>query len=747
MPPASTEPFLKAVRDANLLDPARLAELENWLNQTNADPQTFARELTGRGWLTPFQVREIYKGQGAGLRLGPYILVDLIGEGGMGRVFRAYHTRLGRDVALKVIRSDKVAKPAVVQRFHQEIQAVAQLSHPNVVLALDADEVNGTHFYAMEFVDGTDLTRLVRNHGPLPVQSACDYIRQAAIGLQHAADMGLVHRDVKPSNLMVTPQGLVKVLDLGLAMLKETPGGEAANRVTQDGLLIGTPDFLAPEQAQNPTGVDSRADVYSLGATLFYLLTGKVPYEGSNATEKLLKHITEPPPNLAEHRSDAPPELSGVIAHLMAKQPDDRPPSPAYAAAALGPYCPPSAGQPYPGMYPGQFPGQMPGMPAPLPPTYTAVQAPAAPPAAQPANSGQPFPAAAPAPAPGFAQPQFENSPGFPQFGQETPGFGFTTEEDQVKEAQERSARTASKYRKGTKGNPVAIKAILFTIIGIAGIAAAIGLSSIVIPDTTPPPSETFENSLKMKMVYLEPAVFDMGSPEDEIGFQDDEGPVSEVTITEPFFIASTEVTHSQFAAVMGRSPSQTAIKSREPPVRPVDNVTWREAVDFCNRLTEREQDRHRGWGYRLPTEAEWEYACRAGTTTPFSFGERVIQIKEVVCSIVDNDPYADTDPDTPEQEQANVYVTYPVGSTKPNQFGLHDMHGNVWEWVSDFYAKYPDGPRVDPRGPESGDWRVVRGGAYDEESERCRSGARWGLAPNERHRNIGFRVVYSKLK
>ncbi|MGL6097348.1 MAG: serine/threonine-protein kinase, partial [Fimbriiglobus sp.] len=295
MIPPQTEPYLAAVRDARLLDPARFDEISHWTAATGADPQALAQELTRRGWLTPFQVREIYKGNGKTLLLGPYILQDLVGEGGMGRVYRAHHTRLHRDVALKVIRMDKM-RPGVVARFHQEIRAVSQLSHPNVVLALDADEADGIHFYAMEYVEGTDLTKLVRGRGPVPFPAACDYIRQAAIGLQHAADRGLVHRDVKPSNLLVTTKGQVKVLDLGLAMLKDSAAAaeDGANRVTQDGLLVGTPDFLAPEQAQNPTGVDARADVYSLGATLFYLITGRVPFEGATPTDKLLKHITEP---------------------------------------------------------------------------------------------------------------------------------------------------------------------------------------------------------------------------------------------------------------------------------------------------------------------------------------------------------------------------------------------------------------------------------------------------------------------
>ena len=171
------------------------------------------------------------------------------------------------------------------------------MKHPNVVEVFNADQVGDTHYYEMEFVDGTDLTKLVRDRGRLPVHVACEYIRQAALGLHHAFEKGLVHRDIKPSNMLVSRNGRVaKLVDLGLARIRESEPD--AGRVTHEGFVIGTPDFLAPEQARNPMGVDIRADIYALGGTLYYLLTGKVPFDGANPTEKLLKHCTAPPPPL-----------------------------------------------------------------------------------------------------------------------------------------------------------------------------------------------------------------------------------------------------------------------------------------------------------------------------------------------------------------------------------------------------------------------------------------------------------------
>ncbi|HET6575612.1 MAG TPA: serine/threonine-protein kinase, partial [Fimbriiglobus sp.] len=336
----AADPFLTALRQAKLLDPAELDELAAWADRSLADTQAIVAELLRRGRLTPFQAREVHRGRGAALTLGRYVLLDRIGEGGMGRVFKARDARLGREVALKVMRPEKVARPNVRHRFHQEMQAAGKLSHPNVVLALDAGEANGIHYISMEYVEGIDLTRLVASRGPLEVPQACDYVRQAARGLQHAADQGLVHRDVKPSNLLVTPRGQVKVLDLGLAMLK---GGPGDGRVTRAGLVLGTPDFLAPEQARDPLGVDTRADVYGLGATLYYLLTGQVPFDGPSPAEKVVQHVTAPPPSARDSRPDVPPQLDAIIKWMMAKQPDDRPQTPAQASLALAPFCAPPA--------------------------------------------------------------------------------------------------------------------------------------------------------------------------------------------------------------------------------------------------------------------------------------------------------------------------------------------------------------------------------------------------------------------
>src|SRR5947208_9120142 len=236
-----TAMFLTAIRQSDLLSPERLAEFAAWADAAKPDIQAVAKELHRRAWMTPFQIKETFKGRGKALTLGRrYVLLDLLGEGGMGRVYKAHDNRLGRDVALKVIRKEKLAHPAAAGRFTQEIQALGQMKHhPNVVAAYDADQDADLHFVVMELIDGLDLTRLVREKGPLPVPDACDLIRQAALGLQHAHEMGLVHRDIKPSNMLVTRVGRqVKLVDLGLARLMDAPGGDDAGRITQEGFVI-----------------------------------------------------------------------------------------------------------------------------------------------------------------------------------------------------------------------------------------------------------------------------------------------------------------------------------------------------------------------------------------------------------------------------------------------------------------------------------------------------------------------------
>ncbi len=271
-------------------------------------------------------------------RLGEYRVVRLIGRGGMGAVYRAVHVRLGREVALKVVPPER-ARAAAAARFQREVSAHGKLDHPNVVRATDAGEADGVAFLVMDLVDGIDLDRLVRACGPLPVADACELARQAAVGLHHLTGHGLVHRDVKPSNLMLDRRGEVKVLDLGLAAATDRLPDAA---LTGDGQVVGTFDYLAPEQADPGGPVDARTDVYGLGCSLYFLLTGKPPYTGPDYTtprSKILAHTAGPVPQVRAARPSVPPGLSAVLVRMLAKNPAERFLTPAAVATALAPFC------------------------------------------------------------------------------------------------------------------------------------------------------------------------------------------------------------------------------------------------------------------------------------------------------------------------------------------------------------------------------------------------------------------------
>jgi WD40 repeat protein/tRNA A-37 threonylcarbamoyl transferase component Bud32 len=336
MPLDTLTGFAEALRHARLLEPDQLEAVAGDLRTRFPEPKALAAELLRRGWLTAYQANLLLQGRGRELLLGSYVLLERLGEGGMGQVFKARNWKLGKIVALKIIRKERLANADAVRRFHREIRVAGQLSHPNIVLAYDADEVGGTHVFAMEYVEGQDLARLVKDKGPLPVALACDCARQAARGLQHAFEKGMVHRDIKPHNLLLTPQGIVKILDMGLARL--TPVGddsESTTTVTQEGAVMGTPDYMAPEQAEESHGVDIRADLYSLGCTLYHLLAGRPPFVGGTLLQKLRKHQSDRPVPLEQLRPEVPPAVAAVASRLMAKRPEDRYQTPAEAAAAL----------------------------------------------------------------------------------------------------------------------------------------------------------------------------------------------------------------------------------------------------------------------------------------------------------------------------------------------------------------------------------------------------------------------------
>jgi len=356
--------MVETIRSGRMLDAAQLGELTKTLQARFPTAQAFAKELLQRGWLTAYQANHLLQGHGAELVLGPYVILERLGEGAAGHILKARHQAMNRTVALKILRKDLLGDKDAVGRFYREVELASQLAHPNIVHSYDAGVLGQTYYLVLEYVEGIDLQRLVKEAGQLPAAVACDYIRQAALGLQHAHEKGLVHRDIKPSNLLVTrnarkskvlasaksqadlelsaagnaPFGVVKLLDLGLARLSEPPRGSATRNLTVlagNQVMMGTPDYLAPEQALDFHNADIRADIYSLGCTFYFLLAGQAPFENGTLPEKLLKHQSAEPRPIQEIRPDAPAGVQPILRKMTAKRPSDRYQTPGEVAQAL----------------------------------------------------------------------------------------------------------------------------------------------------------------------------------------------------------------------------------------------------------------------------------------------------------------------------------------------------------------------------------------------------------------------------
>jgi formylglycine-generating enzyme required for sulfatase activity/tRNA A-37 threonylcarbamoyl transferase component Bud32 len=612
--------------------------------------------------------------------LGNYVLLELLGTGGMGQVFKAEHRRLKRLVAVKVLAPELLRSEAARARFQREMELVASVHSPHVVAAHDAGTADGRDFLVMEYVPGRALADLVKETGPLPVAQALRATLQAARGLADAHAAGIVHRDVKPANLLLDDRGTVKVLDLGLARLRLEEG--PATDLTASQVVMGTAAYMAPEQAADTRRADQRSDVYSLGCSLYYLLTGRPPYEGGTVMEVLFAHRERPVPSVVRLRPDCPAALDELCKRLLAKRPEDRPASMSAVAAELE------------RVLARDLRARRPAWRRLTPWLVAAVVLLAggvllAWPFLPPVPSKSPVP-------------------------------------DEV--AETRGPPTPPTPPAPDKSEPTPRK---------KG------------PPPEPEPAVRPQSPAAPEMVLIRPGDFWMGSPDTDVDADADEKPRHRVTITQPLRLARYKVTQAEYEAVTGKNPSafgpagrfRARVANRDTGKHPVESISWLAAVQFCNLLSERQglrpyytikDDRvtvKGGPGYRLPTEAEWEYACRAGTETRWYFG------------------------DNPKALGAHAWfsgnsgdTTHPVGEKGPNPWGLYDMAGNVPEWCWDRYdpKAYRDSPQSDPSGPGSDrEGRVYRGGAWNSAAAGTRSAARHGLGTSyDFYHIVGLRLA-----
>ncbi len=342
MATTTLDAFFDSLEASRLVAVAQTRQIREQIasRQEEVPPAAVARWLVDRGVVTQWQADELLAGRNR-FFLQKYKLLEKVGSGASGTVYKAVQTQLGRIVAIKVLTEELSRKPEALARFKQETRMAASVHHPNIITAYDAESDEDVHFLVMEYMEGRDLNRWIKEaHGLLPIHWACEVIRQAALGLQHAHEQGLIHRDIKPGNLLIRAESFelrpeAKVLDLGFARKADDDGGV---RLTRSWQIFGTPDYMSPEQAESTFDADIRSDIFSLGCTLFKALTGQLPFAGGTPVQKLLARANRDAPKVCSLRSEIPATLEAVVAKMLARKPEQRYQTPGEVAFALAPF-------------------------------------------------------------------------------------------------------------------------------------------------------------------------------------------------------------------------------------------------------------------------------------------------------------------------------------------------------------------------------------------------------------------------
>ncbi|MEI7855440.1 MAG: bifunctional serine/threonine-protein kinase/formylglycine-generating enzyme family protein [Planctomycetota bacterium] len=690
--PVSLEKFLSQLSDSGILTDQKLRALAQKKSE-HQDGESLAREMIKFDYLTKYQAEQILGGKGKNLCMGQYVLLEKLGAGGMGQVYKAYHPGMERVVAIKVILAKGKIDEESVRRFEREVKAAAKLSHPNIITVYDAGNANGRHFMVMELVKGKDLNVIVQQRGGLGVAETINYIKQVARGLEFAHENGVIHRDIKPANLFLDIKGNVKILDMGLAKISNKENEETLSMLTGTTAIMGTVDFMSPEQGTSSRDVDGRSDIYSLGATLFYLLTKKVMYEGDTAFAKVIAHSESPIPSLKAIRPDVSNNLNLIYTKMVAKQVEDRYQNMLELIQELDAIEKGSAST---------------GNLTELSKIYSlrdelgemGLNRESSKKVIQSSKSNK-----------AIVEKDYKfaliaTGIGVVLIGIIALAFILGRSSNSQSEVALKSNIEKSKVEVKNSGNtnlkPVTVNKDSKSEKKLTPMATKSEGTGVVMPvvrDLLVLPFSEVKAKEKQKEIAknLQKEVEEKVDLAKEINLEmvlipagkfkmRESGEDHEVTLTKPFYMGKYEVTKEQWEAIMGKSPS-SKIKGAKLPVT---DVSWEDCQEFIEKLNAKTNG-----VYRLPTEAEWEYACRAGTATRYPFGEEVT-------------------PSDANFVGSKIGKPVEVGMYKPNAFGLFDMYGNVWEWCEDWYGIYPISGVVDPKGPATGTVRVLRGGSFD---------------------------------
>ncbi|MEX1026845.1 MAG: bifunctional serine/threonine-protein kinase/formylglycine-generating enzyme family protein [Candidatus Paceibacterota bacterium] len=700
-----------------------------------ARDETYSRPMAD-GWPSSEAPGQSDIGLVPGNQLAQYILKSKLGAGGMGEVWRARDPHLERDVALKVLPVAIAHDDQRRERFAREARLAARLHHPNAVIVYQFGVQEQQVFIAMELVDGQSLDKVIRENGPLDWRAATNVVCDAARGLAAAHEIGLVHRDIKPGNLMRTTKGETKVVDFGLAREQM-----ADTQFTQQGMLLGTPAYMAPEQWTNEK-VDGRSDLYSLICTYYYLVTGALPFEATNFAALGYQHRYEPLPDPRQLRPDLPDRVVRILSRGGEKERGERYQTAAALIADLevlleAPNAPMMAIKS----------SVAPKQPVRTRPRKKTVVA------ADRARGWwfeiQPRTRWGIAACGGAALLLLldvivlvPTAKGTVKIEIDDPQATVVVDQEKisVERLGEPIELRTGEHELIVRRGDVVVETRDFTIVKGEKTVVRIRLLDLIAPFNETVAKQKQQqwadclgtsvvetNTIGMKLALIPAGEFLMGSPESEEHRSSNETQ-HRVQITNPFYLGTTEVTQGQWESVMGTTPWRGVSSVKEGNDYPATYVSWEDAVEFCRRLSAKE-----GKTYRLPTEAEWEYACRAGSTTAYSFGDSAASLKDYAW-FLDNasnvgEPYA-----------------HRVGQKRANAFGLYDTHGNVGEWCQDWYdvnfyatvaAKQPN-----PVNASGGSSRVLRGGAFRDGAWLSRAANRDGDVLVYRYFNDGFRLA-----